>query len=42
MIDKNKAPKNPTPPPPPKSRVIKEGAKPPKPKSDKKANIFAR
>ena len=42
MSDKNKAPKKPTPPPspppppPPKIRVIKEGAKPPKPKSHEK------
>ena len=32
----DKAPKKPTPPPPPRDRLIKEGANPPKPKSDKK------
>lgn len=38
MGDKNKGAKRPTPPPPPppNDRLIKEGANPPKPESDKK------
>ena len=35
MSDKDKAQRKPTPPPPPKDRLLREGANPPKPKSGK-------